>query len=272
MSRALRRAAAVALTLAALALPAAGCGAKKKQAAASASARETYDRGTELLSRRKLRQAIDSLQRIEFSEDIDQELIPLARLGVADATFYRLSDLSLIEGRSLYLDFVTLYGSHPLAPYAQLQAGKCSLDQVRHPSRDQTQTHQAIDDLGRVIALWPDTVYAFAAESMMRQARANLVEAEFRIGKFYLERDAYQAAAERFRGALDLDPNYEDLDKVYFFLGKTLINSDNPTEARVYLDKLVHDFPDGRWTDDAKKALASVGGTLDRGVDDEAVR
>jgi outer membrane protein assembly factor BamD len=268
MKRALRRGGTlVAFLVLVLVLP--GCGAKKKKEAAlvSAPARETYDRGMRLLAQRKLRKATEMLKRIEFSEDIDRELIPLSRVGIADATFYKLGDLSLIEARSLYLDFVTLYGNHPLAPYAQLQAGMCSLEQVRHPSRDQTQTHQAIDDLEIVVARWPGTPWQFAAQTMIGQAQASLAEAEFRIGKFYLDREAYQAAADRFRAALDLHPEYEGRDKVYFFLGKALIASDNTAEGRIYLDKLVHDFPEGPWSDVARKKLASVGGEIDHGVD-----
>jgi outer membrane protein assembly factor BamD len=265
--------AVVAMLAFALVVAVPGCAAKKKRkdAVALLPAQETYDRGMALLSRRKLRQATEMLQKIEFSEGVDRELIPLSRLGIADATFYKLGDLSLIEARGLYLDFVTLYGNHPLAPYAQLQAGACSLAQVRHPSRDQTQTIQSIDDLRVVLDRWPDTPYAFAAESMIGEARTSLAEAEYRIGRFYLEREAYQAAAERFRAALDLHPYYEERDKVYYFLGKALIESDNEAEARVVLDKLVHDFPQGPWADDARKTLASVGADIDRGAQ-EAVR
>ena len=51
-----------------------------------------------------------------------------------------------------------------------------------------------------------------------------------------------------------------------FQLSQALLQSNNPSEARVYLDKLVADFPEGRYAEEARKTLDEVGGGLDLDV------
>jgi len=82
------------------------------------------------------------------------------------------------------------------------------------------------------------------------------------VGRFYLKRKKYLAAADRFRGVLEHYPHYDEIDKVYLHLGQALLRSNNEAEARVYLDKLVTDYPDGRYAEEARKALDRAGGAL----------
>ncbi len=242
----------------------AGCAGKKKDAARAEplTSDAMYRRGIEYLNQRKLRQATNVFERIEYSPDSRRELEPLARLAVADATFYQGTDLSLIDARSLYLDFVTLYGDHPLAPYAQIQVGLCSLKQVNEPSKDQSQTHRAIGDFREVIDRYPESIYSEAARTLLDLAHSNLAQSEYLIGRFYLKRKAFNAAAERFRIVTDRYPDYPEKEKVLFHLSRALQLGGNDSEARIYLDKLLADYPDGTYVEDARRSLARLGGAL----------
>ncbi|MCP3978929.1 MAG: outer membrane protein assembly factor BamD [bacterium] len=256
----------IALLLSALITAAIGCGGKQKQPASISqlSAEDRLGKGLALLSQHKLQGALKELGRIDqYAAANRAELEPLVRLGIADATFYQDTNIALIDARSLYLDFVTLYASHAMASYAQFQAGMCSMAQVNHPSRDQSQTHQAISDFAEVTRRFPRGPYASAARLMLMEAEANLAEHEFIVGRFYLKKKKYDAAATRFRTALDEFPGYVQKDKLYFHLGEALIQDDKPIEARLYLDKLLADYPEGPYAADARKSLASVGGVLE---------
>ena len=157
---------------------------------------------------------------------------------------------------------MTLFGDHRLAPYAQFQAGVCSLNQVAAPSKDQTETRQAVSDLGEVERRFPGSVYADARGACAGWPRPTSPSTSSSSARFYLKRKKYMAAADRFRGVLELYPHYVEIDKVYLYLGQALLRSDNDAEARVYLDKLVSDYPDGRYVEEARKALAQAGGAL----------
>jgi outer membrane protein assembly factor BamD len=238
-----------------------GCAGKKKKKSQPdelLSAGATFDRAIDLLSRHQLRQAASHLKRIQFAPESREELEPLTRLALADATYYQGTSLGWIDARNLYLDFVTLNGDHPLAPYAQLQVGRCSLNQVNQPSKDQSLTQQAIRDLDAVERRWPDSVYVDAARAMLGEARANLAESEFLVGRFYLKRKNFPGAIDRFNGIVIRFPDYAGFEKVLFHLAQAYVGSGSEAEARLYLDRLLTKYPNGRYVPRAQKMLGSI--------------
>jgi len=246
--------------LAVLLLAGTGCAARKQRKAAEQarlSASAMFERATELLNKHDLRQSQEMLKRIDFTPDSRAELEPLRRLASADATYYQGTAIAWIEARNLYLDFVTFNGDHPLAPYAQMQVGLCSLKQVNQPTKDQALTRQAIRDLGAVEQRWPDSHYIDAARSLAREARATLAESEFLVGKFYLNKKNYAGAIERFRGIVVRFADYPEVEKVLYHLAQSHVRSGNQAEARIYLDRLVTAHPNSEYAARARKTLAS---------------
>jgi outer membrane protein assembly factor BamD len=230
---------------------------KRQESVQHLSAEALYGRATQEIAQRDLRKARLDLERVQFTAENRPKLEPLVRLSLADATFYGGDDISLIEARSKYLDFVTLYGDHKKAPYAQFQAGVCSLRQARDPSKDQAQTQTAIADFREVRRRFPDSPYAHAAAEMIDEAEKSMAEHEFLVGYFYYKRKAYTAATERFRGVMEQYPRYREREKLYFYMGQALIAGNNDAEGRIYLDKLLTDYPDSEYAEEAKKILAS---------------
>lgn len=256
----------VAATLVLMIWPLAGCGGKKAQKRAQdllLTPRETYRIAREEIQRDELRRALELLQRIDYRFGEDRSLLePLVRLATADATFYQNNDIALIDARALYLDFVTLYGDHALAPYAQYQAGVCSLSQVNASSKDQTETLQAISDLRQVEVRFPGDRYASAARLMRRVAESRLVEYEIVVGRFYLKRKAYVAAIERFQTALGKFPDSTKTGDIYLALGEAMARSGDVDQGRFYLDRVVEDFAGSSLAKSAKKVIRDVDQTL----------
>ena len=238
-----------------------GCAGKKKaaQEAADLSAGASFERATELLTKRQLRQALAALSKIQLAPEVRAEIEPLSRLARADATFYQGTVIAWIDARTLYMDFATLNGDHPLAPYAQLQVGRCSLLQVNAPTKDQALTRQAIRDLEAVGQRWPNTSYAVAARAMLREARANLAEAEFLVGRTYLKRKQYDAAIRRLRGIVATFPEFAEQDKVLFHLADAHAHTGTEAVARGYLDRLLASYPQSAYAEPARKLRASLG-------------
>lgn len=224
--------AAVLATL--LAAGAGGCASKHKkpkQAAEVLTAEQTLALADQAMAKHQLRKAKEMLQKIQFTQAERPVYEPLVRIGLADATYYLGDDLSLIEARSKYLDFVTLYADHPKAPYAQFQAGMCSVKQIYSASRDQAQTHVAIDDFEEIDKRWPTSPYARAARQFLGKGQDSLGEHEFIVGTFYRKRKIYDAAVDRYKYLLEKFPTYRAKDKVYYWLGWTLGRSGSPRRA-----------------------------------------
>lgn len=239
-----------------------GCAAKKRKAheqtADVLTAEAVLAQVETQLAHHQLRKAKLLLQKVQFTQVERPIYEPLVRLALADSTYYLGDDLSLIEARSKYLDFVTLYGDHPKAPYAQFQAGMCSVKQIYSASRDQAQTQIAIDDFKEIDKRWPKSPYARAARQFIGKGQDGLAEHEFIVGSFYLKKKAYQAATERFTGLLEKYPLYGQKDKVYYWLGRTLIDARSPDEGRVWLDQVLNQYPRSKYAKMSKDLLAEA--------------
>ncbi len=254
-----RRVLALVTSLAAVAAGT-GCATKKsaKQTAEVLSAEQTLTQVETAMARHQLRKAKTLLQKIQFTQSERPTYEPLVRLSLADSTYYLGDDLSLIEARSKYLDFVTLYGDHPKAPYAQFQAGMCSVKQIYSATRDQAQTQVAIDDFKEVDKRWPSSPFARAARQFIGKGQDGLAEHEFIIGNFYWRKRAYEAATQRFTALLQKYPAYRQKDKVYYWLGRTLMDARSPDEGRVWLDQVLNDYPRSKYAKPAKDLLAEA--------------
>jgi len=241
--------------LATLAVP--GCAGKKKAKSTEVlTAEQSLARADEAMARRQLRKAKTLLQQVQFTQAERPVYEPLVRLALADSTYYLGDDLSLIEARSKYLDFVTLYGDHPRAPYAQFQAGMCSVKQIYSATRDQAQTRVAIDDFAEIDTRWPSSSYGRAARQFLGKGQDVLAEHEFVVGSFYRSKKRYAAAVDRYKHLLEAYPTYRAKDKVYYWLGFSLTKASEPAAGRVWLDQVVNEYPKSKYAAMAERLLA----------------
>ena len=250
---------AVAFMATALVAGAGGCASQQKKPKKTAevlTAEQSLALADQAMAKHQLRKAKDILQKVQFTPTDRPEYEPLVRIGLADATYYLGDDLSLIEARSKYLDFVTLYADHPRAPYAQFQAGMCSVRQIYSASRDQAQTHVAIEDFEAIDKRWPTSPYGRAARQFLGKGQDSLGEHEFIVGTFYRKRKVYDAAVDRYKYLLEKFPTYRAKDKVYYWLGWTLGRSGLPAEGRVWLDQVMNEYPRSKYAGMAKQLLA----------------
>nr|WP_090111425.1 outer membrane protein assembly factor BamD [Limimaricola pyoseonensis] len=95
-----------------------------------------------------------------------------------------------------YLDF---YPADEDAAYAQYLLALSYYDQIDDVGRDQGLTFQALQALRGVIEGYPESEYAGQAKLKFDLAFDHLAGKEMEIGRYYLKRGHYAAAARRFR-------------------------------------------------------------------------
>ena len=95
-----------------------------------------------------------------------------------------------------YIDF---YPATEDAAYAQYLLALSFYDQIDEIGRDQGLTFQALQSLRSVIEQYPDTDYARSSILKFDLAFDHLAAKEMEIGRYYLKRGHYAAAANRFR-------------------------------------------------------------------------
>ena len=228
------------------------------------SAEVQYQTARDLIAADRLAQAKTVLEQVSYTTQEERRTIePLVRLALADTTFYQGGDLGMIDARNLYLDFVTLNGDHPRAPYAQFQAAVCSLEQISNPAKDQTMTNQTLDDFEAGRAALPELGLRRGDPAHALESEHYLAEHDYQVGRFYMKKKNYLAATDRFRHILDHYPQYERWTRSISSSAWRCSRSDNEVEARLYLDKLITDYPDGEKAAEAKDLLAKYGGGME---------
>ena len=63
---------------------------------------------------------------------------------------------------------------------------------------------------------------------------------------------------ERFNRILESYPDYVDMDKVLFFMGRTLSRMESYARAEIYLGQLLRDHPESEYVKPARKLLAAA--------------
>jgi outer membrane protein assembly factor BamD len=221
---------------------------------------QVYQEALQKMKKKRYYPARSLLQSLQtrIPQD-DRELLPLVQLKLADAFYLDGGILNLGEALNAYRNFLTYYPQREEAAYAQFQVGMCYFGQVLAPDRDQELTLQAITEFEKVERLYPESPYVEKARIQLILCRDRLAAHEFIIGRFYYTRKFYIAAADRFRVVLDKYPMYSGTEETLYLLGTALMYTENPDEARLYFERLVQEFPEGKFTPEARRILQEQG-------------
>ncbi len=216
-----------------------------------------WERGTAELNekhwfnaREYFRQLIDSYPQSQYRAD--------AKLGLADSYLGENSTESKVLAINEYREFLSFYPTHARADYAQYKLGMAHFYQMSGPERDQTETREAIAELKTMVERYPNSALRPDALKHLREARDRLSDAEYRVAFFYVKTQKFPPAAiDRLTALLKEDPEYSRRDAVYYYLADSLIKMNRQAEALPYLDRLVSEFEQSEYLDEAK-ALAET--------------
>ena len=139
-----------------------------------------------------------------FQDIIDNypysEYAVLAELRIADAYFQQKR---YEEALSYYQDFADLHPDNERVPYTIYRAALCHVERVEDSLRDQTATRLALGQLERLLNEHPFSPEAQEAEVVWRDMRTLLAENVMDIADFYMDRQEWQSAADRYRSILN---------------------------------------------------------------------
>jgi outer membrane protein assembly factor BamD len=210
-----------------------------------------FEHGTEALNEKRwyvareyFRRLVDGYPQSQFRAD--------AKLGVGDTFLGERTPESYVLAANEYREFLTYYPTHQRAGYAQYKLGLTFYSQMRAADRDQTETRQAIQELSTFVQRYPDDPLIEEGRQKLQEARDRLSEAEYRVGYFYWRQKWYPGAIDRFKEVLDDNPTYTARDAVYYHLADSYEQMKRPAEALPLYDKLIAEFEQSEYLEDAQ--------------------
>jgi outer membrane protein assembly factor BamD len=176
-----------------------------------------------------------------------------AELKIADAYF---KDKRYEEALSYYRSFADLHPQHERVPYTILQSALSHYEQIRSVNRDQTSAREAQRYLEQLIRQYPYSSETSQGETLLREIRTRLSRNVMQTGDFYLKRQEYQAAAERYRSLLNTYPGLGLDAEALYKLGICYENMNRDDEALRLFHVVVENFRDTSLAADAAERIA----------------
>jgi outer membrane protein assembly factor BamD len=185
-----------------------------------------------------------------------------AKLGLGDAYLGEDTAASLVYAQNEYREFLSFYPTNSRADYAQMQLGMVHYNQMLNPQRDQTETKEAIREFQTFMDRYPNSPLAPQVRQRLREAKDRLSDWDMQVGNFYLKIRLYGSAEQRYRFVLEHDPEYSRRDSLYFYLAEALEKSEKKAEALPYYERLVEEFEQSEFLEEAKRRIGLLKGEL----------
>jgi outer membrane protein assembly factor BamD len=206
-----------------------------------------FDKGTEALNKKKWLTAREFFKQV--TETYTQSAFrPDAKLGIGDTYLGEGTAEALVLAINEFKEFLTFYPTSPRADYAQYKLGLAHYRQMRGPQRDQSETREAVKEFETFVERYPNSKLMPEVRTKLREAKDRLDTADYLVGFFYYRQRWYPGAIDRYTGR----------DAVYFHLGQALANQKKEAEALPYFEKLVQEFDQSEYLQEAQKRIAEL--------------
>lgn len=181
-----------------------------------------------------------------------------AKLSIGDSYLQEGTADALVSAATEYREFLRFYPTDARADQAQYNLAMTYFKQMRKPERDQTATHETLDEFGIFFQQYPNSALMGDARKNWRIARDRLSAAGFGVGVTYMKQKWFPGAIARFNEVILTDPEYTNMDAVYFHLAETLARADRKQEAIPLFDRVVREYPMSEYLPKAQKRLKEL--------------
>ena len=155
--------------------------------------------------------------------------------------------------------YIGLYPNTSDVPYVYYLAGMSYYNQIPEVTRDQTTSEKAVSIFSALVQKYPKSEYVADAKYKMQVAKDQLAGREMTVGRWYLEKSNYTAAANRFREVLSKYQTTRHTEEALYRLVEAYLRLGITNEAQTAAAVLGHNFPGSQWYQDAFNLLKTGG-------------
>ncbi|MCC6007945.1 MAG: outer membrane protein assembly factor BamD [Rhodobacteraceae bacterium] len=182
-----------------------------------------------------------------------------ARRGLimSAASFHRARDFD--NSRASAQRFLDFFPADEDAAYAQYLLALSYYDQIDRVGRDQGLTFQALRGMRDVVSRFPDSDYARSAMMKFELAFDQLAAKEMEVGRYYLRRNHFTAAINRFRVVVEDYQTSTQTPEALHRLVEAYLSLGLTEEAQTAAAILGHNFQSSEWYEDSFRLLTRAG-------------
>lgn len=143
--------------------------------------------------------------------------------------------------------FLALHPGNSSAPYAYYLKALCFYERIADVGRDQDSTLKAQNAFIELIRRFPDSKYAYDAKLKLDLTNDHLAGKEMEVGRYYLNRKEYLAAAIRFRNVIESYQQTSHTPEALHRLVETYLALGVAPEAQSAGAVLGHNYNGSKW-------------------------
>ena len=217
--------------------------AEQAQESEEPSSETLYQRGLARLEAGAYEDAAEAFDELERQRPYSR-LAPLSQIMSGYAHYRaRAYEAAIVTLKR----FIERYPTDRLLAYAHYLEALCYYERISDVGRDQGMTRQAKQALQRLIRRFPASKYAQDARLKLDLTNNHLAGKDMRIGRYYLERLEYLAAAGRFRHVIEAYETTSHTPEALHRLVEIYLILGVEDEAKRYGAVLGHNFPESAW-------------------------
>jgi outer membrane protein assembly factor BamD len=214
-----------------------------------------YGKAEGLINAGDYEEAARQYEEVDINHPYSQE----ARRSIVMAaySYYKAGQYeSAVSAADRYL---TLHPGTKESDLAQNIIGMSYYDQALDPKRDQTYARRSLAAYKTLLQRHPNSRYAQEAANRVRVLRDLLAANEMQIGRYYLRKNNFLAAINRFRSVVSNYQTTEQVEEALMRLTEAYMALGIVNEAQTAAAVLGHNFPGSKWYKHAYGLLGKRG-------------
>ena len=228
-----------------------GCASTPAKPQVTGSDEESFTKAMSLFRKGDYIEAIPAFEEVREKFPMSPYAV-LAELRLGECHYYKDE---YIEASHFFDNFRRLHPSNQQVAYSIYMRGMCAYQQILSLDRDQTFAEEAVEQFQQVYEIFPQSLYTGKALLRIAEAKRQLAGHEIFVGNFYLKKQDYAGAIERYNRALKRYPNQIKSDELLLLIGKATICSGDERRGKKILEFMVNKYPDSAMVADAKTLI-----------------
>jgi len=220
------------------------------------NAESRFEEVNEKIKKKDYEKAREILGDIK-ARDTSKEYAALAQIRTGDTYF---EEGLFEEAVNEYEAFLDLHTYHKYAPYAQYQLAMSYYKRISGVDTSYSLAKLALVEFEKLQKRYPRNPYMEITEKRIKVCKDTLAGYELYVGKFYLQKGSYTAAAERFNSLLQTYPDSSAESEALYYLGLAYKGIGEKEKAINVLTTLNEKFPTIKLAQSARELLVSLKG------------
>ena len=194
-------------------------------------------------------------------EDLDRDhpYAPEARRAMVMAAYSYYKAGKHAEAQVAGKRYTTMHPGTKDAALAHHIVASSTFDEIKDYQRDQTATRKSLLELKLLVQRYPDSPYSKQAVNRIRIGEDILAASEMNVGRYYLNRQNYVGAINRFKVVVAEYQTTVHVEEALYRICEANMTLGIVPEAQASAAVLGHNFPNSEWYKRSYALLKSGG-------------